>query len=48
MKAYKSGNDDEHQRNLTMLDETALDEILMKNKLLKLMSPDTNEVHSEE
>ena len=48
MKVYENVNDYAFYENLTMLDKTAVDVMPMKNKLLKLMSPNVNEAHSEE
>ena len=38
MNACERNDDDESQENLTMLDKNAADDILMKKKLLKLVS----------
>ena len=47
MDVHENGDSDGCQESLIMLEKTTVDDVSMKKKLLKLMSPDFNEVHRE-
>ena len=48
IKTCENGNDDMCKENLHNLCKTTAQDALIKNKLIKIMSPNANEVHSEE